>query len=105
MPANPSPQHTSAYGRLRLAAWLEGLTLLTLLFIAVPLKHLSGHAEVVSAVGPVHGLAFLFYLSQLFLAGSRGQWPASRWIGFFLCAFIPFGFILSLRALRRMEHA
>ena len=103
MPANPSPNPTSAYGRLRLAAWLEGLTLLTLLFIAVPLKHLAGHAEVVSAVGPVHGIAFLFYLWQLSVAGSRGRWSASRWVGFFVCAFIPFGFILSLRALGRME--
>jgi integral membrane protein len=93
----------SAYHRLRTAAWLEGLTLLTLLLIAVPMKHLAGHGEAVSIVGPIHGVAFLFYLWQLFQATSRGGWPAGRWLGFFICAFIPFGFLLSLRALRRIE--
>lgn len=96
--------HPSAYGRLRIAAWLEGLTLLILLFIAVPLKHLAGHAGVVSAMGPVHGVAFLFYLWQLTSASRQGHWPVGRLFGFFVCAFIPFGFLLSLRALGRIER-
>ncbi|WP_462378842.1 DUF3817 domain-containing protein [Pseudomonas sp. Marseille-QA0892] len=104
------PDFTSAdarqqtYGRLRTAAWLEGMTLLILLFIAVPLKHLAGMPGVVSAMGPVHGVAFLFYLWQLASAARQGRWPMSRLVGFFVCAFIPFGFVLSLRALGRIER-
>ena len=43
------------------AAVLEGVTLLVLLGIAVPLKHLAGVPNGVSWVGPVHGVAFMVY--------------------------------------------
>jgi integral membrane protein len=40
----------------------EGVTLVFLLGIAVPMKHLAGVPGLVSAAGPVHGLVFLLYL-------------------------------------------
>ena len=45
-------------GRLRLAGYLEGTTLVTLLFVAVPFKHLAGYGGLVSVVGPVHRAVF-----------------------------------------------
>lgn len=50
---------TDPLTRLRIAGLFEGTTLLFLLLIAVPLKHLAGYPEIVSAAGPVHGLAFV----------------------------------------------
>ncbi|MEZ2296421.1 DUF3817 domain-containing protein [Variovorax sp. RCC_210] len=40
----------------------EGVTLVFLLGVAVPMKHLAGAPGLVSAAGPVHGLVFLCYL-------------------------------------------
>ena len=47
--------------RLRLMGLVEGTTLLVLLCLAVPLKHLGAEARLVTLLGPVHGLAFLLW--------------------------------------------
>jgi integral membrane protein len=47
--------------RLRYASLLEGTTLLLLLGIAVPLKHIFGWDMGVRVMGPIHGLAFVSY--------------------------------------------
>ena len=52
----------SSVGRLRLIGFLEGVSLLVLLGIAVPLKHCYGNPVLVRAVGPVHGLLFLLFV-------------------------------------------
>lgn len=76
---------------LRLAAVLEGTTLLLLVLIGVPLKHLLGIGEFTRWLGPIHGFAFLFYIWAVIneLAKTdlpRGWiWPA---IGF---SFVPGG--------------
>jgi len=46
---------------LRLFAFAEGVSLLLLVGVAAPLKHLFGHSVAVRALGPLHGLAFLAY--------------------------------------------
>jgi integral membrane protein len=86
---------------LRLAALCEGLTLLTLLAVAVPLKHLAGQPLAVSIAGPVHGLAFLVYLWLTINIAAGADWSA-RDVGRLLgAAFVPFGFISTLRFIRR----
>src|SRR5262245_39185516 len=47
--------------RLEIASVAEATTLLLLLGLAVPLKHLGGWSMGVHVAGPVHGLAFLAY--------------------------------------------
>jgi integral membrane protein len=48
--------------RMRFVSLLEGATLVVLLFVAVPLKHLGIYREATSIIGPVHGLAFMLYI-------------------------------------------
>jgi integral membrane protein len=45
--------------KLRIAGLIEGTTLLVLLLIAVPLKHIGGIPQFVSVMGPLHGAAFI----------------------------------------------
>jgi uncharacterized protein DUF3817 len=47
--------------RMRLVSLLEGSTLVALLLVAVPLKHIAGYPAATSIVGPIHGMAFLLY--------------------------------------------
>lgn len=76
---------------LRVLCFLEASTLLVLLLIAVPLKHLAGMSWVVSMVGPVHGIVFLIYCWNLVrLATARELTPAVAWT-LALAASIPFG--------------
>jgi len=46
---------------LRWLCWLEATTLLVLVLIAVPLKHLSDWPLGVSVMGPLHGLVFIAF--------------------------------------------
>jgi integral membrane protein len=75
----------------------EGLTLLLLLTVAVPLKHLGGQPGMVSWLGPLHGLAFLAY--QYSLLQLDGLPRRQLWRGV-VSAFLPGGTWLFVRSLR-----
>lgn len=52
-------------GRLRTMGFIEGMSLLILLFIAMPLKYWAGLPLAVTIVGSVHGGLFILYLLVL----------------------------------------
>jgi integral membrane protein len=78
-------------GRFRMMGFIEGASLLILLFIAMPLKYLADIPEAVSVVGALHGFFFILYLLFIAYTTIRVRW-AFKWIfGSVLVAFIPFG--------------
>ncbi len=87
--------------RLRVASWVEGTTLILLVGIAVPLKHLAGYPVATAIMGPVHGLAFLFYLWTVMTVVSGGGWRGAEIARLVLAALIPFGALAVQRLLRR----
>jgi integral membrane protein len=79
-------------GRLRILGFFEGISLILLVFIAVPLKYWGGEPVLVKMIGPVHGLLFtLFVLATLSAAVTYG-WKFSEisWKVLLAC-IIPFG--------------
>lgn len=79
-------------GRLRLLALLEGVSLLLLIFIAVPAKHLFGNPALVEAIGPLHGMLFLLFVLNTLSVGVEYRWKFKDTIWKVLLAcFIPFG--------------
>lgn len=83
---------TSSIGRLRLLGFAEGLSLLVLIGVAVPLKHLYGDASLVRAIGPVHGLLFLLYLLGTLRVGVEQHWRfADTTWKVLLASIVPFG--------------
>lgn len=87
--------------KLRIAGLIEGTTLLMLLLIAVPLKHIGGIPQFVSVMGPLHGVAFIAYLRFLPEAIAHGQWQRSDIIRTAIVSFIPFGTFYNDRFLKR----
>lgn len=87
--------------RLELASLVEATTLLLLIGVAVPLKHLAGQPMAVSLLGPTHGLAFAFYAWTLVQTGIDGGWRASEWARLTLSAFVPFAGFTTLPLIRR----
>lgn len=85
-------------------AWLEGVSYLALLGVAMPLKYLGGIALATRVAGLVHGLAFLAYAVMLIdLFASRG-WPQQRlWLGL-LAGALPGGSFVFARQLRRARQ-
>lgn len=79
-------------GRLRIIAFLEGLSLLVLVFIAVPLKHFANNPSAVKAMGPIHGTLFLLFVFNALSVGVDQQWKFKKttWKVLLAC-IIPFG--------------
>lgn len=79
-------------GRLRILAILEGISLLSLVFIAVPVKHWFGNPSLVRMLGPVHGTLFLLFLFNTLSIGVEQGWKfkETTWKVIAAC-FIPFG--------------
>lgn len=76
---------------LKIAALLEGTSLLALLFVAMPLKYGFDIPEAVKLVGPLHGGLFVFFNLMIgFYALKRRLTEAQ--IGFGVVAsLLPFG--------------
>ena len=91
--------------RMRVACLLEGVTLVLLLLVAVPLRHLGGYRVATMIFGPIHGMAFLFYSWTLTQTVAAGAIPGREAARMFFAACIPFGSLFYVRALRRLEAA
>jgi integral membrane protein len=94
----------SALRQLRWTAFLEGVSFLVLLFIAMPVKYLWEQPLAVRVTGSVHGLLFLLFVSSLFRAASEHGWPWKRSLAAFGASLVPFGTFVLDRALRRDEQ-
>ena len=84
-------KHLYRLRHLRLASLTEGITLLLLLLIAVPLKWLADFPLAVAIVGPLHGVSFLIYGAMVLwaLIWRRVTLIEATQLG--AAAFIPFG--------------
>lgn len=92
-------------GRLRLVGLLEGISLLILVFIAVPLKYGAGDPYLVKTVGPIHGVLFLFFVINTLTVGIEYKWKFSEttWKVLLAC-IIPFGtFYIDHKILKKVQ--
>jgi integral membrane protein len=72
-------------------AYTEAISLIILVFIAVPLKRIWGMPEAVSVVGMAHGVLFLAYLVVVVYLKSEYSWSLKRMAFSLLASIIPFG--------------
>lgn len=79
-------------GRLRILGFLEGISLIILVFIAVPLKYFAQDPSLVRILGPIHGGLFLLFIYNTLSVGVEQQWKFSKTTGKVLLAcIVPFG--------------
>ncbi len=81
--------------QLELASVAEASTLAVLVLGAVPLKHLGGWDLGVQIFGPIHGVAFLAYLWNVWQIGAGGGWRRAELARLVVCAFVPLGGFLN----------
>lgn len=89
----------------RIISLAEGVSLLTLLFIAMPLKYLMGIPEAVKAVGWIHGILFIVYVVVLVLVEIWYRWSLLLFLGAFIASLIPFGTFILDKELRKRQAA
>jgi integral membrane protein len=91
--------------RFRLISVVEGITLLGVTFVALPLKYLGVCPEISGLIGPLHGGAFVLYCGLLIQA-VFSQGFRRRDIAFMaIASIVPFGAFVNERLLRRRELA
>jgi integral membrane protein len=91
----------TALRQLRIAALVEGGTLVTLVCIGLPLKYGAGLREATAILGPVHGIAFVAYLWLVLSSRAVLGWTNAEMARLILPAFIPFGTFFNIGFLRR----
>ena len=92
-------------GWLRILGFLEGTTLIILVFVAVPMKWVWNNPSLVKSLGPVHGTIFLLFVALLFAVAKQQNWQfkTTTW-KLLLACFIPFGtFYADSKILSKIE--
>jgi integral membrane protein len=87
--------------RLRLIAFVEGVSFLVLLFVAMPLKYLADLPLAVRIVGSIHGVLFIAFVAVLIRVSIARAWPLRRSLLAFVASIVPFGTFVLDRSLRR----
>ena len=86
----------------RIIAFLEGLSYLGLLFIAVPIKYLADDPQYVKMLGMPHGIFFIAYIILVFLVKEELKWTPKQFRFVLLASIIPFAtFILDRKYIKK----
>jgi integral membrane protein len=86
-----------------MVAFLEGLSFLMLLGVAMPLKYFAGIPLATRVVGLVHGLAFLAYAVVLLDAFASRQWRGRTVALGLLAGVLPAGSFVFASHVRRLD--
>jgi integral membrane protein len=78
-------------GRLRMTGIAEGISLLLLLMVAMPLKYLAGKPEAVQVIGWIHGLLFVVFMLAVLVVFLQKKLSFKYAALAFVAAFLPFG--------------
>ncbi len=96
---------TTSLGRLRMLAFLEGITLLCMVFITVPLRVYMGVNTFSKILGPLHGTLFLLFIFNTLSFAIENNWKfkETTWKVLIAC-IIPFGtFYIDYKILRHIK--
>ena len=75
----------------RFLAFLEGLSYILLLFIAMPLKYIGENEILVKGLGMPHGILFVLYIIACVLLKSKMKWDTITTFILLSASIIPFG--------------
>ena len=86
----------------RIIAFLEGVSYLLLLFVAVPIKYNLGDPAYVKLLGMPHGLLFMAYLVLAYLLKDDQKWERKTFLIILAASVVPFGtFYIDKKFLRK----
>ena len=96
--------HNDTIGQFRIIGFIEGISYLVLLFIAMPLKYMMGIAIATKIVGMIHGVLFIAFLILLMQAAQKHNFSSKDSIIFFIASLIPFGTFYTDKRLGELEE-
>jgi integral membrane protein len=81
----------TAIGRFRIVAFVESLSFLLLVFVAMPLKYIWHQPQPVKILGSVHGGLFVFFALVMLQAAIEHRWKLMTCVRLMIYSFVPFG--------------
>lgn len=78
-------------GRLRILAFIEGVSFLLLLGVGMPLKYVYALPAPNRVMGMAHGLLFVLYVFCVIQAQIEYRWPFRKTALALLASVVPFG--------------
>lgn len=91
-------------GRLRILSLIEGLSLVLLVFLAMPMKYLFDSPALVRVMGMAHGVLFLGLAFMTIMVGIELGWKFKRMATIMIASVIPFGcFYVENRVFKPIE--
>jgi len=87
----------------RLTAFLEGVSYIFLLFVAVPIKYLLNEALYVKILGMPHGILFILYVLLSIIAKIKYNWNFRKFLFISIASLVPFGtFYIDKKYLKKL---
>lgn len=87
----------------RFIGLLEGISLLLLFFVAMPLKYFFDYPALVPYVGLTHGLLFLLFFVLLLVTCHLQKWSVMMFVGGIIASILPFGTFVFDAKIKKME--
>jgi integral membrane protein len=75
----------------RIISFLEGVSYLLLLFVAVPIKYFQGDASYVKILGMPHGVLFMLYIVFAIVLQKQMKWNLNTLGIVMIASVLPFG--------------
>jgi integral membrane protein len=75
----------------RIISFLEGVSYLLLLFVAVPIKYFQGDASYVKMLGMPHGVLFMLYIVFAIVLQKQMKWNLKTLGIVMIASVLPFG--------------
>ncbi len=88
---------------LRVIGFIEGVSYLLLLGVAMPLKYFADMPMAVRIVGMAHGVLFVLFVLALAWAAFARKWSLAKIAEGFIASLYPFGTFIFDRKLKREE--
>ena len=88
---------------LRVVGFLEGISFLLLLFVAMPMKYIFDNPILVKYVGMGHGVLFILFLIVLFVVCEKHKWSLKMFILGLIASILPFGPVVFDAKIKKLE--
>ena len=76
---------------LKWSALLEGISVLLLYFVAMPMKYFLDMPELIRPVGMAHGILFVAYVGLVLIVGFQRKWSFVAILISWVLSLFPFG--------------
>ncbi len=95
----------STIGQFRIIGFIEGISYLVLLFIAMPMKYMYENPIPVKIVGMTHGILFILFMMLLLAAAQKHKWSFKFNSLLFIASLVPFGTFFTDKKLKALQTA